>query len=687
MTRLRAAALCFILLLTGLFGMENLPLERKELPGLYRQWLEEEVIYLITTKEKEVFLQLDSNQERDLFMEAFWKQRDPTPATPRNEFKDEHFRRIKHANRTFGRGTSTPGWKTDQGRVYIILGKPATSESYGALEHNLVPMEVWFYQGNFGPSIPASFYTVFFKEWGLGDYILYSPVRHGPQKLLETFDVSPDKALSILRQVNPELANVARSLIPGQTAPLDARTALPSEMLLNSITSLPQKRIDDHYADKLLKYRSLIEVDHSVLYVENDALVKIIQDKAGFFLVHYAVEPRRLSIEMYEGKYSAHLEVFGKISDLEGKTVHQFDRTVSLDFDEEQVAVMKSKRFSFQDAFPLIPGDFRFDLLIKNSVSKEFSSLEQKIRIPQSSDLPHLSPIILSREIKNVDSPEKTKRPFQIGSIHSSPSAAKAFSPGENMYVCFKLYGLSEELRHKGFIDFAIFREEQQVHFSRRSVKDNEDTESNVDVISLADFSPGHYRLEVLLRNESQTEIEKRSESFVVIPVASLPNYWSVFEVMPQSNDPYYAYTLGSQMYNHGETEKAVLLLEMAYSQRPISLEFAIALAEAKYALGDYLEAQELMSRFLEKAKEEPAVFHILGKSFLKAGNYSRAIYYFKKYLTQFGSHIAILNALGHCYAQTEQIEEALVALEKSLELEPNQNEIREKINSLKEKK
>jgi len=62
----------------------------KDLPERYRIWLEEEVVYIITQNEKDVFLQLESDRERDMFIEAFWKQRDPHPELPGNKFKEEH---------------------------------------------------------------------------------------------------------------------------------------------------------------------------------------------------------------------------------------------------------------------------------------------------------------------------------------------------------------------------------------------------------------------------------------------------------------------------------------------------------------------------------------------------------------------------------------------------------------------
>ncbi len=284
--------------MAGLAGFSRATAVSKtqDLPPKYKNWLSEEVVYIITQKEKSAFLQLESDRERDLFIEAFWRQRDPVPETPENEFKEEHYRRIRYANETYGKGSSKPGWKTDRGRMFIILGKPRDVTSYGAESSNLVPIEVWFYQGDFGGGLPSAFYLVFFQEEGIGDYILYSPLRHGPKKLLESYDGDPNQAVNVLLRIDRELAGVARSLIPGQTSIYDTKPALNSEMMLNKIEVLPQKKVNDLYADKLLKYKSFVEVDSSVNYVSNEALLKVIQERNGRYFVHYAVEPNRLSI-------------------------------------------------------------------------------------------------------------------------------------------------------------------------------------------------------------------------------------------------------------------------------------------------------------------------------------------------------------------------------------------------------
>ncbi len=85
-------------------------------------------MYIITPEEKAAFKQLSNDEERDNFIEAFWQRRDPTPDTPENEFKEEHYRRIEYANEHFAAGI--PGWKTDRGRMYIKWGPADEVESH-----------------------------------------------------------------------------------------------------------------------------------------------------------------------------------------------------------------------------------------------------------------------------------------------------------------------------------------------------------------------------------------------------------------------------------------------------------------------------------------------------------------------------------------------------------------------------
>src|SRR5207249_10813533 len=89
------------------------------LPEIFRYWLEEDAVYIITPEERRAFLQLASDQERGQFVDQFWLRRASDPEPLDNDFKQEHYRRIVFANERFG--TNVPGWRTDRGRVYIVF--------------------------------------------------------------------------------------------------------------------------------------------------------------------------------------------------------------------------------------------------------------------------------------------------------------------------------------------------------------------------------------------------------------------------------------------------------------------------------------------------------------------------------------------------------------------------------------
>ena len=85
-----------------------------------------QIRYIASEKELDTYKSLGP-EEKASFILDFWRERDPTPGTPRNEFAEEHFRRIQYANDRFvalGAMGIDQGMDTDQGRVYIKFGPP-----------------------------------------------------------------------------------------------------------------------------------------------------------------------------------------------------------------------------------------------------------------------------------------------------------------------------------------------------------------------------------------------------------------------------------------------------------------------------------------------------------------------------------------------------------------------------------
>ncbi len=137
------------------------------LTAIYQSWLDEDVRYIITADEKAEFLRLTTDKQRDDFVIAFWSRRDPTPGTPTNEFKQEHYRRIAYSNEHFA--GKERGALTDRGRIYIQKGPPDEIVSKVGSGH--VPsMQIWRYM-NFRQTGSAVVFT-FVDECECGDFRL-----------------------------------------------------------------------------------------------------------------------------------------------------------------------------------------------------------------------------------------------------------------------------------------------------------------------------------------------------------------------------------------------------------------------------------------------------------------------------------------------------------------------------------
>src|SRR5256885_6002939 len=129
---------------------------KPELKRAYKDWLEKDVTYIITDEEKKAFKKLATDDERERFIEEFWRRRDPDPDTEENEFKEEYYERIAYANEHFASGI--PGWKSDRGRIWIMYGKPDERETHpmggnydrpsyeGGGSTTTYPFETWFYR-------------------------------------------------------------------------------------------------------------------------------------------------------------------------------------------------------------------------------------------------------------------------------------------------------------------------------------------------------------------------------------------------------------------------------------------------------------------------------------------------------------------------------------------------------------
>lgn len=122
-----------------------------------------------------------------------------------------------------------------------------------------------------------------------------------------------------------------------------------------------------------------------------------------------------------------------------------------------------------------------------------------------------------------------------------------------------------------------------------------------------------------------------------------------------------------------------------AYERKPGSLDYADGYARILVATKEPGRTWDILLPF---AKKEVANFDLcdcLGKAFQEAGDIKEAIPWYQKALSHKGSVIEVLNSLGECYFKIGDKEQALRAWKKSLEINPNQENIKKMIERLKE--
>ncbi len=585
---------------------------------------------------------------------------------------------------------------TDRGRVYIILGEPLDKETYEG-SADIAPTEIWFYKGDVSKGLPAFFYVVFFRKEGTGEYILYSPLKDGPESLVIDSKMrmwDRTRVLEHLREMGGQLADVSLSLIPGESVSRDGSSLpLSSDLLLGKINDYQRKRINDEYAEKTLKFKEIVEVDYSVNYIESFAELFPIKDRKGNYFLHYQIEPKRLSLDLYQSKYFTSLKIYGKIQDLSGRNIFQFEKSIPLELKEEEFNTIKNKPFSITDSFPVIPGNYNLSILVKNTASKEFFSFERQISIPSASEIPYLSPILLFYERNPTSS--SLVRSFNIEGFSYLLAMKGVYAPSDKMGVLCKACNLPKSSMINIEWKIRVVNEEKEFLSKTYSSLQFQEIPSHkrdrvdqvfVWEIPLSDFKPGNYEL-ILSILENGKELVSEKRDFSISPIPRVPRAWIVSKPTFKNDDPFIDFTLGIQYLNTGKIEEAISVLESAKNKKPDSMEFSLALSRAFLLKNSWSKVIEIMTPFLSSETKSYEPFYFVAKAHHNFGEYARAIDHYKKALSLKGLDTEILNSIGYCYLKMENREEARKAFEKSIEINPAQKNISELLKNLKERK
>ena len=665
-------------------------LSEKDLPEQYKEWFKL-VAYHIQPIERDVFLQLTDNRDRDLFMETFWKQRDPTPGTPENEYRDEIVKRFKYVNEFFGRATTREGWRTDMGRYYMILGPPTGIERYDATL-GLVPAQAWSYYGDARKDLPPQFVLVFYQRGGIGEYKLYDPVSDGPVRLLQhQRDVEdPFDYQGLYEKIfdlSPTLAEYSLTRIPGEYG-IDLSPSPRNNILLASILGTPKKDVNPAYASHFLNYKGIVSTEYLTNFVESYSSTALIQDPVtGLRFLHFSIVPADVNVDAYVPKNQFYCNFRVDISLRNGEDIiFQYSREFPLYFPDSDWDRVKANGLAVEESFPIIEGKFKLTVLLTNTVGKQFSVLEKDVDVPSAKTSPSIDGPFLGYKFETYQ--RDVHIPFKVNDRKLVTDPKMTFDRADEIAVLFNVLNVTEDLLRGGEARISV-RGLRQANPVQRSYTVRLDTTPFQKILSIpqtipaSELDPDYYEILVKLVGAGGETLDEKKESFIVSTSAAMGHPIANAKGFALANQFLYRYMLAQQSEKMNRVQAAKSLYDEAFQLNPDYKEGVVMYGSFLNKVGAFGEALQVAEKLKGDDRRQFPYYIIRGQALMGQEKYENALTELLLANRIYNSDTNVLNSLGRCYYRLGRKAEALAALNASLKLNPGQDAVKKLIQEI----
>ncbi|MCJ7582945.1 MAG: GWxTD domain-containing protein, partial [Candidatus Aminicenantes bacterium] len=621
--------LCF-LLTASLFSQQKV--KEKDLPEKYQDWLKL-TRYIIHDRELDVFMQLTNNRDRDIFIESFWNLRDPTPGTPKNERKDEIIERFEYANYRLGSGAGRPGWMTDKGRIYMILGPPVSIERNPSSQE-VFPNELWSYYGDINKGLPSHFVLVFFRRGGAGELKLYDPVSDGPDSLLifgRDMDHTDYEALyEKIRDVQPILALSSLSIIPGEAA-IGFQPSLDSTMIMANILESAKNEVTPTYATHFLDYKGIVDTEYMTNFIESEAQIDVIKDPiSGLNFLHFSILPSEISVDYYEpnDQYYSDLRIDVSLR-VQDRIIFQYSKDFPLYFSDDDLRQMEASGISIEDSFPLADGDYKFIVLLQNSVAREFSIIEKELSIPEDLGVSKISGPFFGFKIINLD--ESYHIPYKILDKKLAVDPKNTFGTSDDLVFFFNIENLTQDLWKSGEVKVSIKGTTGEKPYEKNYALDLSRFTFNKTLflsqsLPASEFVPDYYYLDLTFLDQEGQTVDLQSGHFIISPLKSVAHPNPKIKGIPLQNQFIHYFMLAQQYENLNNVDKAEANYAKAYGLKPDYTKGLIDYANFTLNQNKFDKTLELIETAKDNEEYKFNYYLIKGKALMGLGRYSEAI-------------------------------------------------------------
>ena len=499
---------------------------KREMESPYKKWLQQEVPYIITGEERSAFNSLNTDEEREQFIETFWERRNPDPGSPENEFREEYYRRIAYANERFASGW--PGWKTDRGRIYIMYGPADEVESHpmggsyqrpfeeGGGTTSTYPWEKWRYR--YIDGIGNNVELEFVDPSGTGEYrMAMSPAEKDALAMVPGAGLTMDEQQG-LRSKSDRRMGLGGVLEPGYA--YHSRRQSPFERL--DLYSKIFRPPDVKFRDLQAVVTSRISANLVPFQVRTD-FVKITEETI-LTPITIQVKNRDLQFEEKDGVMQATLSIYGRLTTLSGRVAEVFEDAMQLDVPSRIFDKYADKKSVYQKALPLKPGRYKLSIVLKDENSENMGTLDLPVHVRRfDSESLASSSLILATHMSPVPTSRVGSGTFVIGATKVRPSVDRRFARGTDMGIYMQVYnlGLDEESgKASAEIEFNVLSRGNKILSFTENVPENyPSARSQITVqksMPLNQLEPGKYTLQMKITDKVKNLTLTPTENFEI---------------------------------------------------------------------------------------------------------------------------------------------------------------------------
>ena len=497
---------------------------KPELKKAYKDWLEKDVTYVITDEERKAFKKLATDDERERFIEEFWRRRDPDPDTDENEFKEEYYERIAYANEHFASGI--PGWKSDRGRIWIMYGKPDERETHpmgGSYERpsyegggntSTYPFETWFYR--YLPGVGSGVEIEFVDPTGSGEYRI---ARNPNEK--DAMLMVPGAGLTLSEQLG--LSNKGDRIsglggVGNNNYQREQDSPFSRLQLLNDLSRPPQVKFNDLAANV-----NTPSIEDNPLNFDIRVDFFRQSDERVITALTIQTSNKDLVFQDSGGLQQARINIFGRITSVAGRRAGVFEDPVITTATTEELNEAKDRKSAYQKAVALAPGTYKVDVIVRDVTSGATGIRHVGFTVPRyDAQKLSTSTLVLAAKLENlIDQPAVGQ--FVIGQTKVIPNVSAIYRKGQPVGVYLQVYnaGIDQTtLRPSVDVEYALLKDGKELGKQAEDWRGMSDSGQRLTLARLIDtrqLAPGEYELAVRIRDRVSGQSLAPSAKFTVV--------------------------------------------------------------------------------------------------------------------------------------------------------------------------